>query len=225
MINNPRHIPATKKEINSKTSETTEKFREIMKYLLGYTNLKPTKKVENFVGQFFEKFFEKLFSGSIVDINWHIPDIEVKIWGKKILFEIKTSNNWNWINLKLNQLKRFVKHENCMYIFVFYKCDKPAFTYQQLWYEWFLEKIAFDSIYVIPPFFLSEFESQNEQLKRRQKLTFMDKPRDETVIKVSRSRLEEFCLNNNIELQIKGKIRYYWIKEKYIKPLLDIELP
>ena len=48
MIDKLRQNPTVKIKTDSKISETTAKFREIMKYLLGYTNLKPTKKVENF---------------------------------------------------------------------------------------------------------------------------------------------------------------------------------
>lgn len=187
------------KSQKSAVTETSQKFKEIMRYLLGYTNLKPTKKVENFVGSFFEKYFEIMTWWKKIDTNSRIPDIRATKDEIYYYFEIKSANNSNAILLKLNQLEKFSAYPNSYFVLTYYRCKSPMATYKEYWYKWFLEKIEFNAVFIIPAKILLEFEKSNLHLKRRQKLTYMNQPRDEIVIKVSKSRIEAFLKEKNLE--------------------------
>jgi hypothetical protein len=192
-----------------------------MKHLLWYSNIGPTKKVENFAWKIFEEFFAKTLGGVVIDTDSSSPDILVEKNDKKYLFEIKSANRWNSALLKLNQLGWFAKLKNSCYVFIFYDCPSPTKVYGEKWIDWFIENMWLDSIYMIPSSLLKWFAEENTHLSRRVKLTYIWVSRDETVIKLSKRRLEEFITLKWKEFKRRWNISHIWINRDIIKGFLE----
>ncbi|EKE28685.1 MAG: hypothetical protein ACD_3C00029G0008 [uncultured bacterium (gcode 4)] len=198
----------------------SEQLRNRLRYLLWFTNIKPSKKVENFVGRIFEEFFSKMLNWKIIDTDSTVPDVLVEKDWKNYLFEIKSANRWNSALLKLNQLEWFSKLKNSFYIFVFYDCPNPAKVYDELWMAGFIDKMCLDSIYILPSSTLRWFAWENPHLLRREKLKFIWVPTDETVIKLSKRRLEEFTLLKWKKFIRSSLVSHFWVNNSIVRDLL-----
>ncbi|EKE29643.1 MAG: hypothetical protein ACD_2C00131G0013 [uncultured bacterium (gcode 4)] len=210
-----------KDRLSERKSLISEQLRDRLRYLLGYTNIRPSKKVENFVGRIFEEFFAKMLWWIVIDTDSTVPDIAVEKDGKRYLFEIKSANRWNSSLLKLNQLEWFSKLKDTYYIFVFYDCPNPTKIYEELWMEWFIARMWLDSIYIVPAKVLQGFSHENPHLLRREKLKFIWVPTDETVIKLSKRRLEEFAITKWKKFQRSDAISHFGINGLIVRDLLS----